>query len=159
MKKSYLQYFLGALLVVPIIGCNSMQTTIAPKYQHKSIEVSSIGLAGAGSSSAFSAFIKHGYKVKELGSGENGVIEKAQEKGIPFVAIINPVGTEGSSWDGVFDYSMRVIHTNSEDVVWSAIAEYGDGILIDQVGSTKKAFDEMIGNFKKSFPPANSTKN
>ena len=153
--KNTLSFFVLLLLTTLMAGCaNRMATNVPSEYRDSVTEVESIGLAGEGVSAAFSAFIEHGYDVKELGS-QADYLSAAKQKKIPFIALVDKVGTDGSWWDGFFDYSMRVIETETESIVWSASAEYGQGgVFINQVESTENAMSEMVENFSKTFPPA-----
>ena len=149
--KFYLVCF--AFFLLP--GCgNRLSSTISPTYQDLSTPVSSIGVTGAGANLALPAFVNKGYQVKDLGNDSNVALAKARNRRIPYVAIVDPVGTEGSWWDGFFDFSMRVTKVLTETVVWSGIAEYGQGgVFINQVSSTSEAMRDMVEDFSKKFPP------
>ena len=92
--------------------------------------------------------------VKIINSGNKDAIVVAREKSIPYIAKIDKVGTDGAWWDGVFDFSMRVVDVTNETIVWSANAEYGSGATIRQVEQTNKAMSDMVKDFSKTFPPA-----
>jgi hypothetical protein len=140
---------------VAVTGCgNRLKADLSPAYQGKGVQVSQLGITGGGTSAAIPAFQKAGYKVIDLGAGESPV-ERAAAKGIPFVAAIDPVGTDGAWWDGFFDFAMRVTETKDHQVVWSATAEYGQGgLFINQTKSTDEAMRAMVADFAKTFPPA-----
>jgi PBP1b-binding outer membrane lipoprotein LpoB len=142
MKIAVASVILGSLLSV---GCaNRMNAVVAPRYQSKVTPVSSIGVTGQGASVAFPAFAQRGYNVIE----SSGDSRKA-----PFLATVDAVGTDGAWWDGVFDFSMRVAEVATGHVVWSATAEYGNGVTINQVRSGKDAMRDMVESFAKNFPP------
>jgi len=108
-------------ILVFLTGCaNRLSSTIVPAYQNTITPITSIGVTGAGANLAFPAFIEKGYQVKDLGNDSNIGTETAKKESIPFVAIVDPVGAEGSWWDGFFDFSMRVTEVFSGVVVWSA---------------------------------------
>jgi len=95
-----------------------------------------------------------GYDVIDFGSDSASALSTASRRGVSYLAVVEPVGTEGSWWDGFFDFAMRVTETRSGKVVWSANAEYGSGgIFINQDGSTKKAMRDMVQRFSENFPP------
>lgn len=153
--KNTSSFLVLLLLTIFMAGCaNRMAANVPSEYRDSVTEVESIGLAGQGVSIAFSAFIERGYAVKELGH-EDDYLSAAKRKKIPFIALVDKVGTDGSWWDGFFDYSMRVIETKTESIVWSASAEYGQGgVFINQVESSEEAMSEMVENFSQTFPPA-----
>ena len=91
--------------------------------------------------------------VVDLGQSTDNPIQYARNDGIPFVAIIEPTGTDGAWWDGMFDFSMRITETEDGTVVWSATGEYSAGPIIDQTGSTSRAMKDMAEDFKENFPP------
>lgn len=63
----------------------------------------------------------------------------------------------GQWWDGFFDFSMRVTETKGDQIVWSAIGEYGmGGVFISQTKSTDEAMSAMVADFARSFSPAKS---
>ena len=138
-----------------VAGCaNRMNTMVAPAYQGKTTPVPSLGLTGGGASVAFPAFVQKGYKIVDISSTNNDPIEEAKKKSIPFLATVDKVGTDGSSWDGFFDYSLRVTETENGSIVWSATAEYGQGgLLINQVKSSNKAMHDIVEKFSENFPP------
>ena len=146
---------LFAVVAMTLTGCaNKMNSMVAPVYQTKVTPVSSIGVTGGGASVGVPAFLHRGYKVVEVSNGMSGAVEEARKKSIPFLATIDSVGTEGSWWDGFFDYAMRVTDTTTGAIVWSATAEYGQGgILINQVKSSKSAMRDMVEKFSRNFPP------
>jgi len=149
------KFYLASLILLLLSGCaNRLSSTIAPSYQNSTTPVSSIGVTGQGANLALPAFVKRGYLVKDLGNDSNDALIKAANRNIPYVAIVDPVGTEGSWWDGFFDFSMRVTEVLTESIVWSGIAEYGQGgVFINQVNSTNEAMEDMVENFSKKFPP------
>ena len=127
---------------------------VAPSYQGKITPVTSLGLTGGGAAIAFPAFVQKGYKVVDISSTNTDPIEEAKRKSIPFLATVDKVGTDGSSWDGFFDYSLRVTETENASIVWSATAEYGQGgLTINQVKSSNKAMHDMVEKFSENFPP------
>jgi hypothetical protein len=131
-----------------------MQTTLSPKYQAQKTPVEKLGVTGDGASPASQALIRAGYNVVDLGGDSTKALTAAKKRSIPFVAIVAPVGTEGSWWDGFFDYRMRVTRIKTGQVVWSASAEYGSaGVFIDQDGSTSAAMRDMVAEFSNHFPP------
>lgn len=121
----------------------------------KSTDVQALGIAGGGAAAATPAFQQAGYRTVDLG-GSQDAVSMAKSRGVPFLAWVDATGTEGSWWDGFFDYSMRVIDCSNSSVVWSATAEYGQaGIFINQTKSTQEAMRDMVADFSKSFPPGN----
>ncbi len=145
---------LGAAMCVVMGGCaNRLKCDVAPDFVGKHTAVARLGITGGGTSAAIPAFQKAGYQVVDLGSGDDPV-ERAASKQIPFVASVEKVGTDGAWWDGFFDFSMRVTETQSQKVVWSASAEYGQGgVFINQTKSTEEAMRAMVADFAKHFPP------
>ena len=135
-------------------GCSSLKTHTAPDYRSKITPVAKLGMCGAGASAAVPAFQEVGYLVVDLGQSTDNPIQYARNDGIPFVAIIEPTGTDGAWWDGMFDFSMRITETEDGTVVWSATGEYSAGPIIDQTGSTSRAMKDMAEDFKENFPPA-----
>ena len=135
-------------------GCSDQMTaTMHPEYQAKITPISTIALTGEGATIAFPAFVAKGYQVKDIG-GSGDPIEIARSQNIPFIAIVDKVGTDEAVWDGFFKYSMRVTNTANRNIVWSANGKYGQsGILINQVKSNKNAMEDMVNNFSLSFPP------
>lgn len=142
-------------VVLLLSGCaNKMNSMVAPAYQTRVTQVSSLGVTGGGASVAAPAFLQRGYKVIEVSGGMSGAVEEARKKAIPFLATVDAVGAEGSWWDGFFDYSMRVTETKTGAIVWSATAEYGQGgFFINQVKSSKSAMKDMVEKFSRNFPP------
>jgi hypothetical protein len=142
------------LACVTMGGCaNRLKCDVAPDFVGKHTAVARLGITGGGTSAAIPAFQKAGYQVVDLGSGADPV-ERAASKQIPFVALVEKVGTDGAWWDGFFDFSMRVTETQSEKIVWSASAEYGQGgVFINQTKSTEEAMRAMVADFAKHFPP------
>jgi S1-C subfamily serine protease len=145
-------------LLVPLVGCgNKLKADVAPEFLGKSTPVDRIGIAGAGTAAAVSAFQKAGYRLVDLGTSDDP-ISIASRSRIPYVASIDRVGTDGAWWDGFFDFSMRVTQTNSKRIVWSATGEFGQGgIFINQTKSTSEAMTAMVFEFAKSFPPGTGT--
>jgi hypothetical protein len=143
------------LASLTLCGCaNHINTMVAPSYQEKLTPVSSLGITGGGTSMAVPAFVQRGYKVIDIPASSDSALEIARRKSIPYLATVESAGTEGSWWDGFFDYAMRITETDTETIVWSATAEYGSGGLdINQVKSSRKAMDDMVKEFSKSFPP------
>jgi len=141
-------------LLVPLVGCgNQLKADVAPELLGKSTPVDRIGIAGAGTAAAVPAFQKAGYRVVDLGTSDDP-ISSASRGGIPYVASVDRVGTDGAWWDGFFDFSMRVTQTNSKRIVWSATGEFGQGgVFINQTKSTSEAMKAMVSDFAKSFPP------
>ncbi len=146
---------LVSIVALALSGCaNKLNSMVAPSYQTKVTPVSSLGVTGGGASVGVPAFLHRGYKVVEVSNGMSGAVDEARKKSIPFLATIDSVGTEGSWWDGFFDYAMRVTDTTTGAIVWSATAEYGQGgILINQVKSSKSAMRDMVEKFSRNFPP------
>jgi hypothetical protein len=147
-----------AICILFVNGCaNRLNTMISPQFATKITPVSQIGISGGGASPGSAAFVQAGYSVKDLGNDSTSAIAVAKTQNIPFVAIIDQVGTDGSWWDGFFDFSMRVNETASGTIVWSATAEYGQaGMFINQTKSTKEAMRDMVKDFSKHFPPKSS---
>ena len=135
-------------------GCgNRMKADVCPDFATKLSPVSKLGITGAGTSAAIPAFQAAGYQVIDLGT-ESDPIGRAAAKQIPFVASVDPVGTDGAWWDGFFDFAMRVTDTGDNRIVWSATAEYGQGgMFINQTKSTDEATRAMVADFAKHFPP------
>jgi hypothetical protein len=144
-------FVLGVLLT----GCaNQLTSTRSPAYVGKITHVSSIAVTGDGSSIAASAFIAHGYDVKDIGTASADPLGLAQSQDIPFLASIDRVGTDEAVWDGFFKYSMRVTNTRTRSIVWSANGKYGEGgVFINQVKSNKDAMNAMVQDFSTNFPP------
>ena len=138
-------------------GCaNRLKANTSPDFIGKLTVVDQLGIVGGGTSAAIPAFQKAGYTVVDLGSGDDH-LARARSKGIPFVASIDAVGTDGAWWDGFFDFSMRVTETKGDQIVWSAIGEYGTGgVFISQTKSTDEAMSAMVADFARSFPPVKS---
>ncbi len=133
---------------------NRLVATTAPEYEGRLTIVESLGVAGEGSTAAIPAFQSAGYRVVDLGFGDDP-IATANERSIPFVAFVSPTDAEGSWWDGMFSYAMRVTETTNGTIVWSATADYGQGgVAINQTRSTKSAMQDMVADFCKSFPPS-----
>lgn len=158
-NRSRLSALLLPLLpAVGLVGCgNRLNGDVAPEYLGKQTGVSQLGITGGGTSAAIPAFQKAGYRVIDLGTTPDAS-EKAAAKGIPFVAAVDAVGTDGAWWDGFFDFAMRVTETKSHQIVWSATAEYGQGgMFINQTKSTDEAMRAMVADFARSFPPTTAT--
>ena len=146
---------IAALIAVAITsGCGTLKAHTAPEYCSKTTPVDKLGMCGAGASAAVPAFQNAGYLVVDLGQTTSNPTADARDIGIPFVAVVEPTGTDGAWWDGMFDFSMRISETANGTVVWSAIGEYSAGPIIDQTGSTSRAMKDMAEDFKKRFPPA-----
>lgn len=154
IKNLLITFILGTLFLASGCATQTMVSTTSPEYKGKINYVEMIGLTGQGASAAFHAFVEQGYRVKEINSGNKDAIVVAREKSIPYIAKIDKVGTDGAWWDGVFDFSMRVVDVINETIVWSANAEYGSGATIRQVEQTNKAMSDMVKDFSKTFPPA-----
>jgi hypothetical protein len=154
IKNPLISFILVALFLISGCATQKIVSTTSPEYKGKINNVKMIGLTGQGASVAFYAFVEQGYRVKEINSGNKNIMVVAREKSIPYVAKIDKVGTDGAWWDGVFDFSMRVIDVSNETIVWSAYAEYGSGATIRQVEQTKKAMSDMVKDFSKTFPSA-----
>ena len=149
-------FLLFTLALAPLLGgCgNRLKTNTDPEFIGKSTFVERLGITGGGASAAIPSFQKAGYLVIDLGTGEDP-LERARTQGIPFVASVDAVGTDGSWWDGFFDFSMRVTETKGKRIVWSAIGEYGHGgLFISQTNSTDEAMLAMVADFARNFPPA-----
>jgi len=141
-------------LAISLTGCaNRLKADAAPDYKGKLTPIQQIGITGGGTNAAITAFQAAGYQVIDFGSVTNAR-EQAKSEGIQFIASIDSVGTDGSWWDGFFDFSMRVTETQSQQIVWSATGEFGQaGLFIDQTKSTEEAMRAMVANFAKVFPP------
>ena len=155
-----LRLALGALMfmvVMGLTGCNNrMKASIAPEFLGKQIAVESLGISGDGTAAAISAFQKAGYAVIDL-SAASTLAGADSKRSVPYVAIVDKVGTDGAWWDGFFDFSMRVTETSTNKIVWSSTAEYGQaGVFINQTKSTDEAMTAMVADFAKTFPPAKS---
>ena len=151
----FVQVTILAAFACFVNGCaNQFATTIAPLYSDKVTPVASIGLTGEGVSAASPAFIGLGYNVRDLGIDSPGALEHAKSRSIPFVAIVDPIGTKSAWWNGRFNFSMRVKEVPSGTTVWSGTARYGSGgILINEAESTTRAMNDMVADFAKHFPP------
>ena len=106
------------------------------------------------------AFDEFGYNVVDIGTGQDDPVERAKNLGVPYVAVVAPVDSEGSWWDGFFAFSMRVTETIKRKIIWSAQGNFGRGgifIPINQAYSTKNAMYEMVKDFSKTFPPKGKT--
>lgn len=137
-------------------GCvsNKLASHVAPQHQQTKTPVSSIGIVGDGSSAASAAFQQAGYRLIDLGLSTDPMV-RARSENIPFVATVSPVGTEGSWWDGMFDFAMRVSESQGGTIVYSATAEYGQGgVTINQTKSGQSAMRDMVADFAVSFPPS-----
>jgi hypothetical protein len=136
-------------------GCaNQFAATTSPAYSDKVIPVASIGLTGEGASEASTAFTGLGYNVRDLGIDSLGALKDAQAQSIPFVAIVDPVGTKTAWLNGRYNFSMKVKKIPSGATVWSGTARYGSGgILINEDESTTRAMDDLVADFAKHFPP------
>lgn len=145
-----------AIAICFVNGCaNQLSTMTSPLYANKVTPVSSIGVTGQGASAASPAFIEHGYNVQDLGADSGTALDSAKSKSIPFVAIVDPIGTSTAWWNGFFNFSMRVTEMPSGSIVWSGTAQYGTGgVTINQVGSTSRAMRDMVVDFSKHFPPS-----
>ncbi len=131
-----------------------MYQTLNPAYKNRITEVSKLGVTGGGATSGSKAFIEAGYKVVDLGNDSTRALATCREESIQFLAVIEPVGTDGSWWDGFFDFAMRITETEDNVIVWSANAEYGyGGLYINQNRSTRSAFRDMAKSFSENFPP------
>ncbi len=147
--------FIVIAFAIPLSGCvNRINSMTAPTYQAKTTPVSALGITGGGAAVAIPAFVRAGYKVVDTPSSSSDPLSVAKSKNLPFLANIDAVGTEGSWWDGFFDYSMRVTEVENGTIVWSSTAEYGQGgMFINQVKSSDSAMRDMVSRFSKSFPP------
>ena len=141
--------------VALLTGCaNRLNCVTAPAYRGKTTPVARLGITGHGSTAAIPAFQEAGYRVVDLGSGDRP-LDAASEQGIPFVASVDAVGTDGAWWDGFFDFAMRVTEVAGRSIVWSATSDYGGGgITINQNSSTREAMHDMVADFARAFPPA-----
>ncbi len=152
MKQIHILAITAGLLLT---GCNSLRSAINPDYKDTITPIFKLGVTGGGATPASQAFMELGYQVIDLGNDSSKALEASKAQFIPFLATAEPVGTEGSWWDGVFDFTMRVAETGEGVVVWSAIGEYKSSVLgINQDGSTRKAFRDMVKDFSQYFPPA-----
>jgi S1-C subfamily serine protease len=149
---------LACVALLSLVGCgNKLKADLAPDYLGRSTAVERIGIAGAGTAAAVPAFQQAGYRVIDLGTTDDP-IASAAHGGIPFVASVDRVGTDGAWWDGFFDFAMRVTETKSKRIVWSATGEYGQaGLFINQTKSTSEAMSAMVADFAKSFPPSSAS--
>jgi hypothetical protein len=163
MKGSKMNHkFLVLMLISPLLlsalgGCTTsrLKASVAPGYLDGGTQVSKLGMAGPGASVAVSSFQAVGYRVIDMGDGTSAdLMSQARERNVPFLAHVAPVGTDGAWWDGQFDFSMRISDTRTEEIVWSAHAEYGNMAIIDQTYAAKRAMDDMAEDFKKYFPPS-----
>jgi hypothetical protein len=138
-----------------LAGCaNQMTATRSPAYIGVVTPVSSIAVTGDGSSIAAAAFIARGYNVKDIGNSSNDPVAIAESQNIPYLALVDKVGTDEAVWDGFFKYSMRVTNTSNRSIVWSAEGKYGEGgVFINQVKSNKDAMNAMVQDFSTTFPP------
>ena len=158
MNRKFLTLFvICPLLLSALGGCTTsrLKGSVAPAYLEGGTEVSKLGMAGPGASVAVSSFQEVGYRVIDMGDGTSAdLMSQARKRKIPFLAHVAPVGTDGAWWDGQFDFSMRISETKTEEVVWSAHAEYGNVAIIDQTKAAKRAMDDMAEDFKRCFPPS-----
>lgn len=136
-------------------GCaHRLTTATSPSYAKTVTPVSSIGLTGDGASIASPAFIGQGYMVRDLGMDSVNALHRARLLSIPFVVIVDPIGSKTAWVNGCYNYSMKVEEIPSESIVWSGTARYGSGgILIDEAKATTRAMDDMVADFAKHFPP------
>lgn len=137
------------------IGCgNRLKAQVAPEFVGRKVEVERLGITGEGTAAAIPAFQRAGYVVVDL-ADSSARSDEAKQPAAPFVANVDKVGTDGSWWDGFFDYSMRVTETSTKRIVWSSTAEYGQsGVFINQTKSSDEAMTAMIADFAKTFPPS-----
>jgi hypothetical protein len=86
------------VIVLFFSGCasNKLSSTVSPHYKDKITPVSAIGVAGSGASAAFPAFVERGYLVKDVGQTSSEAVDRAKGESIPYVALVNPVGTDGA---------------------------------------------------------------
>jgi hypothetical protein len=147
-------FFLVASLA--LVGCaNRMDSMVAPAYKSKVTPVRLLGITGGGSAVATPAFVGRGYRVVDIPASSTDPLLSAKSKHATYLATVDPVGAEGSWWDGFFDYALRVTEVLSGTIVWSAAAEYGQGgVFINQVKSSRSAMRDMVEEFSKNFPPA-----
>ncbi|MGD0812604.1 MAG: hypothetical protein ABSA83_03290 [Verrucomicrobiota bacterium] len=153
--KRLVQVALWAAFACFVNGCaNQFATTIAPLYSDKVTPVASLGLTGEGASAAAPAFVGLGYNVRDLGIDSLIALQHASARAIPFVAIVDPIGTKSAWWNGRYSFSMRIKVIPSGTTVWSGTARYGSGgILINEDESTTRAMDDLVADFAKHFPP------
>ena len=103
---------------------------------------------------AASAFDELGYNLVDIGTGKDDPIDRAKNIGISYIAIVAPIDSEGSWWDGFFAFSMRITETVKRKIIWSAQGDFGQGgIFINQAKSTNEAMHKMVKDFSKTFPP------
>ncbi len=159
MKLTNIKRFVHATLLAAfaclVNGCaNQFAATTSPLYSNKVTPVPSIGLTGEGASAASPAFIELGYNVRDMGVDSIGALDHAKARSIPFVAIVDPIGTSSAWWSGRYNFSMKVKEIPSGTTVWFGTARYGSGgILISEANSATRAMDDMVADFAKHFPP------
>lgn len=141
------------LLLLP--GCgDSMRSTLAPEHQGRIVAISSIGVAGPGTSLATQEFIAQGYNVHDLGASGIDTVESARRQGLSYVAIVDAVDTSQAVWNGFYSFAMRVSNATTGSIVWSASGTFGQGgMFINLQSSSKNAMKAMIADFAKTFPP------
>ena len=101
-----------ALVALLVSGCaNTLTSHVSLEYKNKQTEIDSIALAGAGASLAASDFDELGYNLVDIGTGKDDPIDRAKNLGISYIAIVAPIDSEGSWWDGFFAFSMRITET------------------------------------------------
>ena len=150
------QWLFCGLLLCLVTGCNSMRTTVAPELQGRVVSLEKVGIGGAGASQAVPGFIDAGYLIVELGASGADVISRAREMNVSHVVIVDAPDTKRAWWDGMFTFAMRVSDTKTGSVVWSGSATYGHaGLYIDQQGSAKDAFHDLVLDLAKYLPPKN----
>ena len=155
MSHSPIGHILLVAGLLAVGGCaNTLTSHVPSEYRNRQTEIESIAVTGPGASMAMPAFDEFGYNIVDIGFGNDDPLETAKKLGVPYVAVVDSVDSEGSWWDGFFAFSMRITETIKRKIIWSAQGNFGQGgVFINQAKSTTDAMRAMVRDFSESFPP------
>ncbi len=142
---------LGLVLVLFLAGCSTRDVDRADMdYVTDSFPIGRIGVYGQISNDASLEFIFAGYEAVDLGPDIATALDKAEQKGLRFVALVTATDVDRSH-----QYGMSVMDVKTGNVLW---AGEGPGGNDDSLPQTREraimAVRAMVASFSQPYPPA-----
>lgn len=142
---------LGLVFILFLAGCSTRDVDRADMdYVTDSFPIGRIGVYGQISNDASLEFIFAGYEAVDLGPDIAMALDKAEQKGLRFVALVTATDVDRSH-----QYGMSVMDVKTGNVLW---AGEGPGGNDDSLPQTREraimAVRAMVASFSQPYPPA-----
>lgn len=142
---------LSLVFILFLAGCSTRDVDRADMdYVTDSFPIGRIGVYGQISNDASLEFIFAGYEAVDLGPDIATALDKAEQKGLRFVAQVTATDVDRSH-----QYGMSVMDVKTGNVLW---AGEGPGGNDDSLPQTREraimAVRAMVASFSQPYPPA-----